>query len=108
MARINRGYAIPLLLIVGGTGWLLNVLDVLPEVDWLWTLGLAALGVLTLAVGGIDRVTVALGPLLLVASYCSFLRQTGRLTMAREAPIITIVLGLLLLLGQLLRSGRAE
>jgi hypothetical protein len=81
---------------------LLNVLKVLPGVDWIWTVGLAAAGVLTLAVGRINALTVVIGPFFMVASVCSILRQTGRLEIDREIPILTIVVGCLLLLVQLI------
>jgi hypothetical protein len=62
-------------------------------VNWFWTGGLAAAGVLALAVGGLNRLAVVAGPFLMAASVCSVLRQTGRLPAAQEFPILTIVLG---------------
>jgi hypothetical protein len=90
------------MVILLGVTWLLNVLKIIPGVDWMWTVGLAAVGILTLAVGGINKLTVVIGPLFMVASVCSILRQTGRLEVDREVPILTIVLGCLLLLVQLI------
>ena len=46
---------IPILIITVGLGWLLSVQGVMPGVDWIWTLGLAAIGVLALLVRGIDK-----------------------------------------------------
>lgn len=98
----------PILVILLGVTWLLNVLKILPGVDWIWTAGLAAVGILTLAVGGINKLTVVVGPFLMVASVCSILRQTGRLEIDREVPVLTIVLGCLLLLVQLLNLPLPE
>lgn len=54
---------LPILLITLGIGWLLTTLGVGPGIDWVWTLALAVIGVLTIALGGLDKVTVVLGPL---------------------------------------------
>ena len=102
MASNRKGYVIPILVIVLGVTWLLNVLGIIPGVDWIWTLGLAAAGVLTLAVGGLNKLTVVVGPFLIVASGCSVLRQTGRLSLDVEAPVLIIVLGCLMFLVQVL------
>jgi hypothetical protein len=116
MARPRQRFIVPVLVIVVGVTWLLNVLHVIPGVNWIWTAGLAAVGILTLAMGGINKLTVVVGPFFIAASVCSVLRQTGRLAVDIEIPILTIVLGCLLLLGQaldlplprLLRSGDSE
>jgi hypothetical protein len=92
---------LPILLITFGVGWLLTTLGVAPRIDWVWTLCIAALGFLTLGVGGLDKVTVVVGPILLLASLLSILRQTGRLQFEVEVPILIIVMGVLLLLARL-------
>jgi hypothetical protein len=90
---------VPILIILIGTAWLLNVLDV----HWLWPIGLAAAGIVTMAKGGINRRSVVIGPVLIAVAVCSVLRQTHRLPADQEVPILTIVLGVLLLLARLLR-----
>ncbi len=91
-----------LLVITVGVGWLLTVQQVGLNIDWVWTLGLAVAGVLTFLVGGgIDKSTVVVGPLLLVGSVFSILRQTGRLSLNLEVPIFVILLGVLLFIAQL-------
>lgn len=92
---------VPILIIIVGSTWLLNVQNILPGVDWIWTVGLAAVGILTLAVGGLNKLTIVIGPLLLVASICSLLRQTNRLSLDHEIPILVIVIGILMLIAQL-------
>lgn len=99
---LGKRLVVPMLIILLGVSWLLNVLKVIPGVDWIWTAGLAAVGILTLAVGGINKLSVVIGPFFLVASVCSILRQTGRMEIDREIPILTIVLGCLMLLVQLM------
>ena len=90
----------PLLLIIVGTGWLLTALGVVPGIDWVWTLGLAAVGLLTFVLGGFNKVTVVLGTFFITTSILSVLRQTGRVTIDVEIPILVIVAGLLLLVAR--------
>lgn len=84
-----------ILLIILGSGWLLNNLNLIPGINWIWILGLGVLGVITIAFGGINKLTVIGGPFLMIASVLSTLRQTGRLELDHEIPILMIVLGLL-------------
>jgi hypothetical protein len=93
----------PILVVVIGTAWLLNALDVLPHLDWVWTVGLAAAGILTLVQGGLNRLTAVIGPFLLTASVFSILRQTGCISLKHELPSLTIAVGAYWLLGCLLK-----
>jgi hypothetical protein len=94
--------AIPLVIITTGVGWLLSSLDVFPAIDWVWTLGLAMIGVLILLAGP-DKVTLVAGPLFLLSALLSIPRQMGHLQADVELPMLIIVLGVLLLL---VRSSR--
>ncbi len=76
--------------------------------DWIWTVGLAAVGILTLAISGINGLSAVIGPFFMAASVCSILRQTGRLEIDQEIPLLTIVLGCLLLLVQILKLPLPE
>lgn len=95
-----RDLAIPILIITIGVGWLLATLGVMPGVVWVWTLGLAAAGVLTVVLGGWNKVTAVTAPLLIAASIFSVLRQTGRLSLDHEVPILVILLGVLLIVAR--------
>ena len=53
----NKSLILPILLILIGVGWLLSTLGVAPKIDWVWTLCLAGVGLLTF-VGGGDRKSV--------------------------------------------------
>lgn len=108
MNKLGKQYIAPVLIIVVGIGWLLNVEGLIPAVDWIWTCALAAVGILTLAVGGFDRLTFVVGPFLIISSICSILRQTGALSLDKEIPILTIVIGVLLLLGHALKLPTPE
>jgi hypothetical protein len=101
MRSDTKTLIIPILLITLGIGWLLTVLGVMPDIDWIWTLGLALVGILTLAMGGIDKVTVVVGPFFVLASLLSILRQTGRLRFDLEVPFLVITAGVLLLVARM-------
>jgi hypothetical protein len=92
---------VPILLITFGVGWLLTTLGVVPEIDWVWTLGVAIVGILAFALGGVDKVTVVVGPFFLLAAFLSILRQTDRLRIEMEVPILIIAAGVLLLVARL-------
>jgi hypothetical protein len=92
---------IPILIIVVGVGWLLTAQRVEPGINWVWTLGLGVIGILTFVVGGFDKVSVTVGPFFLLASLLSVLRQTGTLSLEVEVPVLVISIGVLLLIAQL-------
>ena len=98
---MGKKLIVPVFTILVGIAWLLNVMGVMPGVDWVWTLGLATAGILSLVAGGLNKITVVTGPFLLVASVCSLLRQTQRLALDYEIPVLVIVLGILMLISQL-------
>ncbi|MCA9197193.1 MAG: hypothetical protein KDA87_06620 [Planctomycetales bacterium] len=88
---------VPVLLITVGTGWLLTTLNVIPGIDWIWTLGLAGVGLMAFILSGVDKVTVVVGPFFVVASFLSILRQTGRMHLDVEVPVLVILSGVLML-----------
>lgn len=92
----------PILVITVGVAWLLMTLNVIAPVNWVWTLGLAVGGIVTLIAGGVDRLSIVAGPLLILASLASVLRQTGRLSIEHEVPCLVIALGVLMLIGRVL------
>jgi hypothetical protein len=100
---MNRGrFVIPALVITVGITWSLNVLNLMPGIDWIWTAGLAVVGVLVVAAGGINKFSMVVGPFLIAGAVCSVLRQSGRLAMDIEVPALVTVFGALLLLVEIL------
>lgn len=89
------------LLITIGSGWLLTTLGFAPGIDWIWTLGLAITGVLTIVLGGFNKVTVVVGPFFILASMLSVLRQSGQMSFDIEVPILVIAVGILVLIARL-------
>ena len=95
-----KSLILPVLVITVGAGWLLTTLGVAPGIDWIWTLGLAVVGLSAFAAAGLDKVTVVVGPFLVAASGLSLLRQAGRLPLDVELPVLLIVSGVLLLVSR--------
>jgi len=96
------------LVIALGIAWLLNTLDVIPGVDWLWTGGLGVAGILVLAARSINKFNFVIGSFLLISSVCSILRQTGKLRPNIEMPVLFIVFGVLILASILLPLATPE
>jgi hypothetical protein len=92
--------ALPVVLIVLGGAWLLNSLHWLPEVHWLWILGLAGAGIAILALDGITKSSIVAGPLLLLAGLLSFCRQYYALGWRFIIPLMLIAAGVLMLIAR--------
>ena len=101
MPKLKSEVVIPALLVAVGIGWLMASLGILPGVDWAWSIGLGAAGVLWLACGGINKGTIVIGPFLLIASALSVVRQTEQMKLEVEVPCLVIALGALLLVSTL-------
>ncbi len=94
--------ALGILTIAVGVGWFLTVRGYTPGVNWVWTLGLLAMGLLTFVVsGGVDKVSVLIGPFFLASSLLSLARQSGYLEPRVEAPVLVTLVGALLLVAQM-------
>ena len=102
MSATRRMIIVAVLVIALGIAWLLNTLNVIPGVDWLWTGGLGVAGLLALANRGFTKFTFVIGSFLLISSVCSILRQTGMLRPNIEIPVLFIVFGVLILVSMLL------
>jgi hypothetical protein len=102
MKRSKGMLVISILTTAVGAGLLLNAMDLLPPMDWLWTIGLFVAGILMMALGGINKLTAVIGPFLIFAALCSVLRQMEILPFKYEIPLLVIVLGCLLFLAEVL------
>lgn len=92
--------ALPVVLIVLGAAWLLNSLHWLPEVHWLWILGLAGAGLGILVLDGITKSSVVAGPLLILAGILSFFREYHALGWRFIVPIMLIAAGVCMLIAR--------
>ncbi|MBE9609313.1 hypothetical protein [Chitinilyticum piscinae] len=93
-----RGAFFPVVLIVLGAGWLLNELNIMPEVSWLVIIGLAVAGMAILLVDGVNKSSIVNAPLLLGASLATFLCQYQGLSLRLVLPALLMLLGVLLLI----------
>jgi uncharacterized membrane protein YdcZ (DUF606 family) len=100
MTVSQKSLVISLLTITVGVGWLLTARGVAPQINWVWTLGMAVCGVLMFALMGFDKLSFVLGVFFLVCSLMSVLRQQGWLSVETEAPVLVITAGVLLLLAR--------
>ncbi|NEX59637.1 LiaF transmembrane domain-containing protein [Noviherbaspirillum galbum] len=95
-----RDAGLPVILIVLGAGWLLHSLNLLPDVHWLWIICLAGAGVGILLVEGFTKSSVISGPLLILAGFMSFCRQTYRVGWGVIIPVMLIAAGILMLVSR--------
>lgn len=101
--KIATGMAcLALLILAFGVGWLLNELSIGEPINWPWVTMLGVTGLLVLAVGGWNKLTVVVGPGLLAAAGMTVLYQLERLPDRVLGPAFLIVIGGLLLLAALL------
>lgn len=89
---------LPILIITLGIGWLLTVLSVAPHIHWVPVLGMAMIGILVMVLGGIDKVTMFIGPFLLILSGFAIARQAGYITVDVMIPVLVIIAGVMLLM----------
>ena len=108
MKTRKSAIAISLLIVALGVAWLLNVMKVIAGVDWVWVMGLGVSGILLLAFAKLDRFNFVVGASLIVSSILALLRQTGKLVVNIEAPVLFITVGILLFLSQLLPIAAAD
>jgi hypothetical protein len=103
MSGSSKGpLTLSILIITVGVGWLLTAQGFGPGVNWVWTLGLGVVGILTFIIsGGLDKFSAVVGPFFLVSSVLSILRQTGHLAAETEVPVLVIAVGVLMLVAQM-------
>lgn len=95
-----RDASLPILLIVIGAAWLLHSLNWMPDVQWLWIIGLAASGIAILVLDGITKSSVVAGPLLILAGFLSFFHQYYNLGWRYIVPVMLLSAGLLMLVSR--------
>ncbi len=98
---MNKNLLMPIIVVVIGITWMLNVLNIIPQIDWAWSIGLLAAGVLSIATNGFNKITVITGPFLVAASICSVFRQLGHLSIDLEVPLLISVLGVFMCISQM-------
>jgi len=97
-------YKLSLAIIALGVFWLLNVLQIMPSVQWLKTGGLALAGVLVLLIGGKTRLALVIGPLLIFASAITLFSQLELMPPRTEAPVLLIAFGVFMFISQFITN----
>lgn len=95
-----RDAGFPVVLIVIGAAWLLHSLHLMPDIRWLWILGLAGAGIGILAIDGITKSSLVAGPMLILAGILSYCRQYHELGWRFIIPIMLIAAGILMLVSR--------
>ncbi|MCM8541222.1 MAG: hypothetical protein NE328_13190 [Lentisphaeraceae bacterium] len=90
---------LPILIIATGSGWLLSSKNVVPGVDWAWVLLMASLGVIVL-LNKLNKMTIVLGPMLLIASVLFVMLQTEKIAIDMLFPVLVISFGVLMLIAR--------
>ena len=79
---------------------MLTTLGIAPGINWIWTLAITGIGIISFVIHGLDKVTVVVGPFFITAGLLSVLRQAGRLSIDIEMPILVILSGILLMIAR--------
>ena len=97
---MNRGAALPIVLICLGSVWFLKSTSLLPNTSTLLALLLAAAGVLLFVVDGFNKSTLVTSPLLVYAGGAIYLYDNLGLRPSHLLSFGMIIAGLLMLLAR--------
>jgi hypothetical protein len=89
-------------IILAGVGWLLAELELIDRWGWIWSAVLAASGIQILITRGMNRMTLIVGPYLIICSGFSILRLYAQLPVRYEIPSLVIAFGVVMLVVTLL------
>lgn len=102
MKNGRLGNAVPVFIIIYGLSLLIDEWGIVPEVDWVKTVGTGAVGAMIVFIWGVNRISIVLGPLLFIASVCLFFKQVGCLHTTIIGPVLIIFIGIFVLIGRLI------
>ena len=91
---------VPIVLVLVGVITLLGQYGIMPSINQIWTIGLAAAGVLTFLLNGYNKSSFVFGTFLILSSGMSILRTQELTDIAKEIPILFIALGTLMLISR--------
>jgi hypothetical protein len=95
-----RDASLPVTLIVVGLGWLLWEFRLFPDVDWIIGIGFIVGGIAVLALDGLNKNSVVVGPFL-VAIGLAWLAHDRYGTQWRYiVPVMLVLLGALMLIAR--------
>jgi hypothetical protein len=92
--------SLPVTLIVVGLGWLLWEFRLFPDVDWIISLGFIAGGIAVLAIDGINRNSIVIGPFLVAVGIAWLLHDRYWVSWRLIIPVMLVLLGMLMLVAR--------
>jgi hypothetical protein len=95
-----RDASLPVTLIVVGLGWLLWEFRLFPDVDWIISLGFIAGGIAVLAIDGINKNSVVIGPFLIALGVAWLLHDRYGTHWRYIVPVMLVLLGALMLVAR--------
>ena len=98
--KTGTSAVLPILLVLVGGITLLSQYRIMPSFNQTWTIGLAAVGVLTFLINGYNKTTFVFGSFLILSSGMSILRTQEMLDIDKEIPMLFIALGTLMLIAR--------
>jgi hypothetical protein len=94
-----RGAVIALLIIAIGMGWLLTSMNFGGGIDWIYTIAIAAAGVVTFALSKFNKISFVIGSFLIICSIMSLVRQMKMIKSEIEVPVLVVAFGVLVLIA---------
>ncbi len=95
-----RDASLPVTLIVVGLGWLLWEFRLFPDVDWIIGLGFIAGGIAVMAIDGVNKNSVVIGPFLVAIGVAWLLHDRYGTSWRLIVPVMLVLLGALMLVAR--------
>lgn len=95
-----RDASIPVTLIIVGLGWLLWEYRLFPDVDWIIAIGFIAGGIAVLAIDGINKHSVVIGPFLIALGIAWLVHDRYWVHWRIIVPAMLVLLGVLMLVSR--------
>ena len=95
-----RDASLPVTLIVVGLGWLLWEFRLFPDIDWIIGLGFIVAGIAVLAIDGINKNSVVVGPFLVAIGVGWLVHDRYGIYWRLIIPAMLVLLGALMLIAR--------
>lgn len=95
-----RDASLPVTLIVVGLGWLLWEFRLFPDVDWIIGLGFIAGGIAVMAIDGVNKNSVVIGPFLVAIGIAWLAHDRYGIHWRLLIPVMLVLLGALMLVAR--------
>ena len=95
-----RDASLPVTLIVVGLGWLLWEFRLFPDIDWIIGLGFIVGGIAVLALDGINKNSVVIGPFMIAVGVAWLVHDRYGTHWRFIIPVMLVFLGALMLIAR--------